>query len=67
MNFIKSGSSKSQRAYGMEMFGKILLRSRTKIEIDTYVIYADQGIGMILKRPNKKFIKFTKLIILIKT
>jgi len=35
---------------------KNIVESRTKPEIDTYVIHADQGIGMILKRPNRKLL-----------
>ena len=35
---------------------KNIVESRTRSEIDTYVVYADQGIGMILKRPNKKLL-----------
>ena len=35
---------------------KNIVESRTKPEIDTYVIHADQGIGMILKRPNKNLL-----------
>jgi predicted O-methyltransferase YrrM len=36
---------------------KNIVESRTKSEIDTYVVYADHGIGLILKRPNKKLLK----------
>jgi hypothetical protein len=36
---------------------KNIVEIRTKIEIDTYVIHADQGIGMILKRPNRNLLK----------
>ena len=35
---------------------KNIVESRTKLEIDTYVVYADNGIGMILKRPNKNIL-----------
>jgi hypothetical protein len=35
---------------------KNIVESRTKTEIDTYVIHADHGIGMILKRANKKLL-----------
>jgi hypothetical protein len=35
---------------------KNIVESRTRSEIDTYVVYADHGIGMILKRPNKKLL-----------
>jgi hypothetical protein len=35
---------------------KNIVESRTKTEIDTYVIHADHGIGMILKRTNKKLL-----------
>ena len=33
-----------------------MVESRTKHEIDTYVVHADHGVGMILKRPNKKIL-----------
>ena len=33
---------------------KNIVESRTKSEIDTYVVHADHGVGMILKRQNKK-------------
>jgi predicted O-methyltransferase YrrM len=36
---------------------KNIVELRTKPEIDTYVVCADQGIGMILKRPNKQLLK----------
>ena len=36
---------------------KNIVESRSKPEIDTYVIHADQGIGMILKRPNRKLLE----------
>ena len=36
---------------------KNIVETRTKIEIDTYVIHADQGVGVILKRPNRKLLK----------
>jgi len=35
---------------------KNIVESRTKLEIDTYVVYADNGVGMILKRPNKNIL-----------
>jgi hypothetical protein len=35
---------------------KNIVEMRTRPEIDTYVIFADQGIGMILKRPNKNLL-----------
>ncbi len=35
---------------------KNIVESRTRSEIDTYVVYADHGIGVILKRPNKKLL-----------
>jgi hypothetical protein len=35
---------------------KNIVEARTKIEIDTYVIFADQGIGMILKRSNRNLL-----------
>ncbi len=33
------------------------MESRTKSEIDTYVVHADHGIGIILKRPNKNLLQ----------
>ena len=35
---------------------KSIVESRTKSEIDTYVVHADHGVGMILKRQNKKIL-----------
>ena len=35
---------------------KNIVESRTKSEIDTYVVHADYGVGMILKRQNKKIL-----------
>jgi hypothetical protein len=35
---------------------KNIVEIRTRIELDTYVIFADQGIGMILKRPNRNLL-----------
>ena len=32
---------------------KSIVKSRTRIDIDTYTIEADQGLGLILKRENK--------------
>ena len=36
---------------------KNIVETRTKSEIDTYVIHADQGIGLILKRPNRQLLQ----------
>jgi len=38
---------------------KNIVESRTKPYIDTYVIHADQGVGMILKKPNKKILNLS--------
>jgi hypothetical protein len=35
---------------------KNIVECRTRNDIDTYVVHADHGIGMILKRPNKKLL-----------
>jgi len=45
---------------------KAIVETRCRKDIDTYTCYADQGIGVILKRPNKnllnlKITKFKKL------
>ena len=38
---------------------KNIVESRTKPEIDTYVVNADHGVGMILKKPNKKMLNLS--------
>ena len=38
---------------------KNIVESRTKSEIDTYVVHADHGIGMILKKTNKKMLNLS--------
>ena len=35
---------------------KNIVETRTMQEVDTYVVFADHGLGMILKRPNKNFL-----------
>lgn len=35
---------------------KNIVECRTRNDIDTYVVHADHGVGMILKRPNKKLL-----------
>jgi len=39
---------------------KAIVEARTKKEIDTYTCYADQGIGIIFKRPNKNLLNLNK-------
>ena len=36
---------------------KAIVEARCKLDIDTYTIYADQGIGVIFKRPNRNILK----------
>ena len=36
---------------------KNIVECRTRNDIDTYVIYADHGVGMILKRTNRNLLK----------
>ncbi len=36
---------------------KAIVETRCKQDIDTYTIYADQGIGVIFKRPNRNILK----------
>jgi len=38
---------------------KNIVESRTKSEIDTYVVHADHGIGVILKKQNKKVLNLS--------
>ena len=35
---------------------KNIVECRTRNDLDTYVVHADHGVGMILKRPNKKLL-----------
>jgi predicted O-methyltransferase YrrM len=46
---------RSQASWNGDVW-KNIVEARTKPEIDTYVIFADQGIGMILKRPNRNLL-----------
>ena len=54
-SFISQAVPRSRNAWNGDVW-KSIVESRTKIEIDTYTIHADQGIGMILKRPNRKLL-----------
>jgi hypothetical protein len=54
-NFISQAVPRARAVWNGDVW-KNLVESRTKPEIDTYVIYADNGIGMILKRPNKRIL-----------
>jgi hypothetical protein len=54
-SFISQAVPRSRSAWNGDVW-KSVVESRTKIEIDTYTIHADQGIGMILKRPNRKLL-----------
>jgi len=54
--FIHQAVPRAKAAWNGDVW-KNIVETRTKIEIDTYVIYADQGIGMILKRSNKNLLK----------
>ena len=55
MRFISQAVPRSRNRWNGDVW-KNIVESRTKQEIDTYVVHADQGVGMILKRPNKKIL-----------
>jgi hypothetical protein len=55
MNFISLAVPRARALWNGDVW-KNIVESRTKPEIDTYVIYADNGVGMILKRGNKKIL-----------
>ena len=57
--FIYQAVPRANRAWNGDVW-KNIVETRTKIEIDTYVIYADQGMGMILKRPNRNLLNLQK-------
>jgi len=54
--FIYQAVPRARGAWNGDVW-KNIVETRTKIEIDTYVIHADQGIAMILKRSNKNLLK----------
>jgi hypothetical protein len=55
MRFISQAVPRSRNVWNGDVW-KNVVESRTKQEIDTYVVHADYGVGMILKRPNKKIL-----------
>jgi predicted O-methyltransferase YrrM len=55
MRFINQAIPRAHVRWNGDVW-KNIVESRTRSEIDTYVVYADHGIGMILKRPNKKLL-----------
>jgi hypothetical protein len=55
MNFISQAVPRARALWNGDVW-KNIVESRTKPEIDTYVVYADNGVGMILKRSNKKIL-----------
>jgi len=54
-NFISQAVPRARAIWNGDVW-KNIVESRTKLEIDTYVVYADNGVGMILKRPNKNIL-----------
>lgn len=54
--FIYQAVPRARGAWNGDVW-KNIVETRTKIEIDTYVIHADQGIAVILKRSNKNLLK----------
>lgn len=57
--FIYQAVPRANAAWNGDVW-KNIVETRTKIEIDTYLIHADQGMGMILKRPNRNLLNLQK-------
>jgi hypothetical protein len=55
MRFINQAVPRAKGVWNGDVW-KNIVESRTKPEIDTYVIHADHGVGMILKKPNKNLL-----------
>jgi hypothetical protein len=55
-SYIRQAVPRSSNVWNGDVW-KNIVESRTNKEIDTYVCFADQGIGVILKRPNKNLLK----------
>ena len=58
MRFISQAVPRAKGIWNGDVW-KNIVESRTKPEIDTYVVHADHGVGMILKKPNKKILKLS--------
>ena len=54
--FIYQAVPRARGAWNGDVW-KNIVEMRTKTDVDTYVIHADQGIGMILKRTNRNLLK----------
>jgi predicted O-methyltransferase YrrM len=55
MRFISQAVPRAKGIWNGDVW-KNIVESRTKHQIDTYVVHADHGVGMILKKPNKKIL-----------
>ncbi len=55
MHFLYQAHPESHINFNGDVW-KNIVEIRHETNLDTYVIYADHGIGMILKRPNKKLL-----------
>ena len=58
MRFMSQAVPRAKGSWNGDVW-KNIVESRTRPEIDTYVVHADQGVGMILKKPNKKILKLS--------
>ena len=58
MRFINQAVPRAKSLWNGDVW-KNIVESRTKPEIDTYVVHADHGVGMILKKPNKKMLNLS--------
>lgn len=55
MRFISQAVPRAKGLWNGDVW-KNIVEARTKQEIDTYVVHADHGVGMILKRTNKNLL-----------
>jgi hypothetical protein len=55
MRFIDQAVPRAKNCWYGDVW-KNIVELRTKSKIDTYVVHADCGVGVILKRPNKKIL-----------
>ena len=58
MRFICQAVPRAKAVWNGDVW-KNIVEARTKPEIDTYVVHADNGIGMILKRTNKNLLNLS--------
>ena len=55
MRFIYQATPRATGVWNGDVW-KNIVETRTMKDVDTYVVFADHGLGMILKRPNKNLL-----------